>query len=66
MMRYREFDVDAPDYQPMTFYSSDAEERPGRVAVEHPRQLRRDQRLRTAPAESPVAVLEDAPAEQAT
>ena len=28
MMRYREFDVDAPDYQPMTFYSSDAEEDP--------------------------------------
>ena len=28
MMRYREFDVAAPDYQPMTFYSSDAEEDP--------------------------------------
>ena len=28
MMRYREFDVEAPDYQPMTFYSSDAEEDP--------------------------------------
>ena len=27
MMRYREFDIEAPDYQPMTFYSSDAEER---------------------------------------
>ena len=23
MMRYREFDIEAPDYQPMTFYSSD-------------------------------------------
>ena len=28
MMRYREFDIEAPDYQPMTFYSSDAEEDP--------------------------------------
>ncbi len=28
MMRYREFDIAAPDYQPMTFYSSDAEEDP--------------------------------------
>jgi DNA-directed RNA polymerase subunit beta' len=28
MMRYRDFDVDAPDYQPMTFYSSDADEDP--------------------------------------
>ncbi len=28
MMRYREFAIDAPDYQPMTFYSSDAEEDP--------------------------------------
>ena len=28
MMRYREFEVEAPDYQPMTFYSSDAEEDP--------------------------------------
>jgi DNA-directed RNA polymerase subunit beta' len=28
MMRYREFDVEAPDYQPMTYYSSDAEEDP--------------------------------------
>ena len=28
MMRYREFGIDAPDYQPMTFYSSDAEEDP--------------------------------------
>jgi DNA-directed RNA polymerase subunit beta' len=27
-MRYREFDIEAPDYQPMTFYSSDAEEDP--------------------------------------
>ncbi len=28
MMRYREFDVDAPDYAPMAFYSSEAEEDP--------------------------------------
>ena len=28
MMRYRQFEVEAPDYQPMTFYSSDAEEDP--------------------------------------
>ncbi|MGH9272074.1 MAG: DNA-directed RNA polymerase subunit beta', partial [Ilumatobacteraceae bacterium] len=28
MDRYREFAIDAPDYQPMTFYSSDAEEDP--------------------------------------
>jgi DNA-directed RNA polymerase subunit beta' len=28
MMKYREFDVKAPDYQPMTFYSSDADEDP--------------------------------------
>ena len=31
MPRYREFDVDAPDYQPMAFYSS-RPGRPGRVA----------------------------------
>ena len=28
MMRYREFDVKAPDYQPMAYFSSDAEEDP--------------------------------------
>jgi DNA-directed RNA polymerase subunit beta' len=28
MMRYREFDVDAPDYEPMAFYSSDSTEDP--------------------------------------
>ncbi|MBA3606327.1 MAG: DNA-directed RNA polymerase subunit beta', partial [Acidimicrobiia bacterium] len=28
MMKYREFDIDAPEYQPMTYYSSDAEEDP--------------------------------------
>jgi DNA-directed RNA polymerase subunit beta' len=28
MMRYREFGIDAPEYKPMTFYSSDAEEDP--------------------------------------
>jgi DNA-directed RNA polymerase subunit beta' len=28
MMRYRQFEVEAPDYKPMTFYSSDAEEDP--------------------------------------
>jgi DNA-directed RNA polymerase subunit beta' len=28
MMRYREFDVDAPDYQPMAFFSSDADDDP--------------------------------------
>ena len=26
MMRYREFGIEAPEYEPMTFYSSDAEE----------------------------------------
>jgi DNA-directed RNA polymerase subunit beta' len=26
MMTYREFDIAAPDYEPMTFYSSDADE----------------------------------------
>jgi len=26
MMRYREFDIEAPDYEPMTFYSSDSGE----------------------------------------
>ena len=41
MDRYREFDIEAPDYEPMTFYSTDAESRPGRLAVQHPRQLRR-------------------------
>ena len=40
MMKYREFGIAAPDYQPMTYYSSDAEERPRRVAVERPRHLR--------------------------
>jgi DNA-directed RNA polymerase subunit beta' len=28
MMRYREFGIEAPDYQPVTFYSSEAEEDP--------------------------------------
>ncbi|HZB40871.1 MAG TPA: DNA-directed RNA polymerase subunit beta' [Ilumatobacter sp.] len=28
MMRYREFDIAAPDYEPMTYYSSDAEDDP--------------------------------------
>jgi DNA-directed RNA polymerase subunit beta' len=27
-MRYREFDVNAPDYQPMAYFSSDTEEDP--------------------------------------
>ena len=27
-MRYREFDIDAPDYQPMAYFSSEAEEDP--------------------------------------
>jgi DNA-directed RNA polymerase subunit beta' len=26
MMKYREFSIDAPDYEPMTYYSSDSEE----------------------------------------
>ena len=26
MMKYREFGIEAPDYEPMTYYSSDAEE----------------------------------------
>ena len=26
MDMYREFDIEAPDYEPMTFYSTDAEE----------------------------------------
>jgi DNA-directed RNA polymerase subunit beta' len=28
MMKYREFDIAAPEYQPMTYYSSDADEDP--------------------------------------
>jgi DNA-directed RNA polymerase subunit beta' len=28
MMRYREFGIEAPDSQPMTFYSTEAEEDP--------------------------------------
>jgi DNA-directed RNA polymerase subunit beta' len=28
MMKYREFGIEAPDYEPMTYYSSDAEEDP--------------------------------------
>jgi DNA-directed RNA polymerase subunit beta' len=28
MMKYREFGIDAPDYEPMTYYSSDAEDDP--------------------------------------
>ena len=28
MMKYREFDIEAPDYEPMTYYSSDAEDDP--------------------------------------
>ncbi|MEO5901402.1 MAG: hypothetical protein ABIR68_14920, partial [Ilumatobacteraceae bacterium] len=28
MMRYREFTVEAPEYQPMAYFSSDAEEDP--------------------------------------
>ena len=41
MMRYREFDIDAPDYQPMTFYSQRRRRGSGRVAGQHPRHLRR-------------------------
>jgi DNA-directed RNA polymerase subunit beta' len=26
MMKYREFGIEAPDYEPMSFYSSDGEE----------------------------------------
>ena len=28
MMQYREFGIEAPDYEPMTYYSSDADEDP--------------------------------------
>jgi hypothetical protein len=28
MMRYREFDVEAPEYQPMAYFSSDVDEDP--------------------------------------
>jgi hypothetical protein len=28
MMRYREFDVKAPEYQPMAYFSSDVDEDP--------------------------------------
>ncbi|MGZ4739440.1 MAG: hypothetical protein ACXVLM_09445, partial [Ilumatobacteraceae bacterium] len=28
MMRYREFDVSAPEYQPMAYFSSDVDEDP--------------------------------------
>ena len=43
MMVYRDFDIAAPDYEPMTFYSSDAEEADRRrLAVQHPRHVRRD------------------------
>jgi DNA-directed RNA polymerase subunit beta' len=28
MMKYREFEIEAPEYEPMTFYSSDGEEDP--------------------------------------
>jgi DNA-directed RNA polymerase subunit beta' len=28
MMKYREFGIDAPDYEPMTYYSSDADDDP--------------------------------------
>jgi DNA-directed RNA polymerase subunit beta' len=28
MMKYREFGIEAPDYEPMTYYSSDAEDDP--------------------------------------
>ena len=42
MGRYREFDIEAPDYEPMTFYSSDAEaEDAAAWLAGHPRLLRR-------------------------
>ena len=39
MMRYREFDVEAPEYQPMTSYSSDFDEDPAAWLSQHPRHV---------------------------
>ena len=64
---YRDFDIAAPDYQPMTFYSSDADEAdPAAWLSSIHGSYDETSAFATAPAESPVAVLEDAPAEQAT
>ena len=64
---YRDFDIAAPDYQPMTFYSSDADEAdPAAWLSSIHGSYDETSAFSTAPAESAVAVLEDAPAEQAT
>ena len=50
MTKYREFDVAAPDYQPMSYYSSEMED-PGGLPGEPPGFLRdrrqRDRRFRS-------------------
>ena len=64
---YRDFDIAAPDYQPMTFYSSDADEAdPAAWLSSIHGSYDETSAFSTAPAESAVAVLEDVPAEQAT
>ena len=56
MAEYRDIDTHAPDYQPMAFYSSDADEAgPGRLAGQH--------RRPTATATTPPTVV-DFPAER--
>ena len=39
MMRYREFDVKAPEYQPMAYFSQRCRRGSGRLAEQHPRHL---------------------------
>ena len=39
MMRYREFAIDAPEYQPMAYFSSEVDEDPAAWLSEHPRHL---------------------------
>ena len=60
---YRDFDIAAPDYQPMTFYSSDADEADPAAWLSS---IHGSYDETSAFSTAPVAVLEDAPAEQAT
>jgi hypothetical protein len=51
MMRYREFDVKAPEYQPMAYFSSDCRRGSCRLAEQHPRHYSTDAVPRPTPVE---------------
>ena len=61
MMRYREFDVEAPEYQPMAYFSSDVDEDPAAWLQQHPRHLlHRRGRPETQPKADFAAIHEQA------